>query len=101
MPGTGGFRKIRWEDSRRGNGKRGGLRVIYYYLTTDQQIWFFTLYDKNEATDFSHPRPFKTHNIPRIFIKLNPNQNHFTAINTVFLRITFITNLLEYPTTGL
>jgi hypothetical protein len=53
MPGTGGFRKIRWEDSRRGKGKRGGLRVIYYYLTTDHQIWFFTLYDKNEATDLT------------------------------------------------
>jgi mRNA-degrading endonuclease RelE of RelBE toxin-antitoxin system len=44
MPGTGGFRKVRWEDSRRGKGKRGGLRLIYYYLTADQQIWFFTLY---------------------------------------------------------
>lgn len=29
MPGTGGFRKMRWADSRRGKGKRGGLRVIY------------------------------------------------------------------------
>jgi len=28
MPGTGGFRKVRWEDTRRGKGKRGGLRVI-------------------------------------------------------------------------
>ncbi len=53
MPGTGGFRKVRWEDSRRGKGKRGGLRVIYYYLTADNQIWFFTLYDKNEATDLT------------------------------------------------
>ena len=53
MPGTGGFRKIRWEDPRRGKGKRGGLRVIYYYLTTDHQIWFFTLYDKDEATDLT------------------------------------------------
>ena len=53
MPGTGGFRKVRREDSRRGKGKRGGLRVIYYYLTADQQIWFFTLYDKNEATDLT------------------------------------------------
>ncbi len=35
MPGTGGFRKVRWGDSRRGKGKRGGLRVIYYYLTAD------------------------------------------------------------------
>jgi hypothetical protein len=29
MPGTGGLRKLRWADQRRGKGKRGGLRVIY------------------------------------------------------------------------
>jgi len=29
MPGTGGFRKVLWEDARRGKGKRGGLRIIY------------------------------------------------------------------------
>jgi len=27
--------------------------VIYYYLKADHQIWFFTLYDKNEATDLT------------------------------------------------
>ena len=32
MPGTGGFRKLRWADRRRGKGKRGGLRVIYNHL---------------------------------------------------------------------
>ncbi|MBK79585.1 MAG: toxin [Gammaproteobacteria bacterium] len=53
MPGTGGFRKARWHNARRGKGKRGGLRVIYYYLTTDHQIWFFTLYDKDEAADLN------------------------------------------------
>ena len=53
MPGTGGFRKIRWEDARRGKGKRGGLRVIYYYLTSDHPIWFFTLYDKDEAANLT------------------------------------------------
>ncbi|BAZ94605.1 cytotoxic translational repressor [Thiohalobacter thiocyanaticus] len=53
IPGTGGFRKLRWPDSRRGKGKRGGLRVIYYYLTDDGQIWFFALYDKDEAVDLS------------------------------------------------
>jgi len=53
MPGTGGFRKVRWQDPRRGKGKRGGLRVIYYHLTADNQIWFFTLYDKDEATDLT------------------------------------------------
>jgi len=25
MSGTGGFRKLRWSDGRRGKGKRGGL----------------------------------------------------------------------------
>ena len=53
MPGTGGFRKLRWADQRRGKGKRGGLRVIYYYLVADTVIWFFTLYDKEEAADLS------------------------------------------------
>jgi hypothetical protein len=53
MPGTGGFRKLRWQDSRRSKGKRGGLRVIYYYLMADCQVWFFTLYDKDEAGDLS------------------------------------------------
>jgi len=33
IPGTGGFRKLRWADDRRREGKRGGLRVIYYYLS--------------------------------------------------------------------
>ena len=27
--------------------------MIYYHLTTDHQIWFFTLYDKNEAIDLT------------------------------------------------
>lgn len=53
MPSTGGFRKVRWEDARRGKGKRGGLRVIYYYLSAARQIWFFTLYDKDEAADLT------------------------------------------------
>ncbi|MGO9640148.1 MAG: toxin [Candidatus Acidiferrales bacterium] len=53
MPGTGGFRKLRWKDPRRGKGRRGGLRIIYYYFLTDQQIWLMTLYDKNEAPDLT------------------------------------------------
>jgi hypothetical protein len=52
MPGTGGFRKLRWADPRRGKGRKGGLRVIYlYYFPGDQQIWLMTLYDKAEASD--------------------------------------------------
>jgi len=43
----------RWEDARRGKGRRGGLRIIYYLLTADHQVWFVTLYDKDEAADLS------------------------------------------------
>ena len=32
MPGTGGFRKMRWADARRSKGRRGGLRIIYYHF---------------------------------------------------------------------
>jgi hypothetical protein len=53
IPGTGGFRKLRWSDPRRGKGRRGGLRIIYYYFLSDQQIWLMTLYDKNEAADLT------------------------------------------------
>lgn len=53
IPGTGGFRKLRWADPRRGKGKRGGLRVIYYHFVGDNQIWFITLYGKDEMKDLS------------------------------------------------
>jgi hypothetical protein len=53
MPGTGGFRKLRWKDPQRGKGRRGGLRIIYYYFPGEQQIWLMTLYDKDEATDLT------------------------------------------------
>jgi hypothetical protein len=53
MPGTGGFRKLRWADARRGKGRRGGLRIIYYYFSLDCQIWLMTLYDKGEAVDLT------------------------------------------------
>ena len=61
--GSGGFRKVRWGDRRRGLGKRGGLRVIYYYFAEDMQIWFLTLYGKDEASDLTpkERQTLKTH----------------------------------------
>lgn len=53
VPGTGGFRKVRWADSIRSKGKRGGLRIIYYYFAEDLQIWLLTIYDKDETADLS------------------------------------------------
>ena len=53
IQGTGGFRKVRWADPRRGKGRRGGLRVIYFYFEQDRQIWFLTMYGKDEAADLT------------------------------------------------
>jgi hypothetical protein len=53
IPGSGGFRKVRWAHRRRGQGKRGGLRVIYFHFAEDMQIWFLTLYGKDEASDLT------------------------------------------------
>jgi mRNA-degrading endonuclease RelE of RelBE toxin-antitoxin system len=51
IEGTGGLRKLRHGDPRRGKGKRGGLRVIYYWWDGGSQFWLFTLYDKDEMDD--------------------------------------------------
>ncbi len=53
MPDTGGLRKLRFADARRGKGKRGGLRVIYYWWDAGFQFWLFTLYDKDEMADLT------------------------------------------------
>ena len=51
MRGSGGVRKLRW--GLKGQGKRGGVRVIYYWITKDDQILFLTAYAKNESGDLS------------------------------------------------
>jgi len=38
IEGTGGLRKMRFADARRGKGKRGGLRVIYYWWGAGMQF---------------------------------------------------------------
>jgi hypothetical protein len=53
VPGAGGIRKLRWKDSSRGKGRRGGLRVVYFCFLSEQEIWLLTLYGKNEAADLT------------------------------------------------
>jgi len=53
IPNAGGLRKLRFRDARRGKGKRGGLRVIYYWWNSGFQFWLLTLYDKDEMADLT------------------------------------------------
>ena len=49
--GSGGLRKLRW--SLEGRGKRGGLRVIYYWAAEEQVCYMLYLYGKNEQGDLT------------------------------------------------
>jgi mRNA-degrading endonuclease RelE of RelBE toxin-antitoxin system len=51
IPGTGGLRRIRWQGS--GRGKRGGVRVIYYWATRDAVVLLLLMYGKNEQDDLT------------------------------------------------
>jgi hypothetical protein len=58
IEGTGGLRKMCFDDTRfdatrRGKSKRGGLRVIYYYRAGGPDFWLFTLYDKEEIAELT------------------------------------------------
>jgi hypothetical protein len=48
---TGGLRKLRWK--RGSKGKRGGLRIIYYCTTRDEQIYLLYVYRKSEQNDLT------------------------------------------------
>src|SRR3954462_5092223 len=51
IPGSGGLRKVRW--SQAGRGKRGGVRVIYYWAVVQERILMLLVYSKNERDDLS------------------------------------------------
>jgi mRNA-degrading endonuclease RelE of RelBE toxin-antitoxin system len=51
IKGSGGLRKARW--SVEGRGKRGGVRVIYYWAIIHDKILLLYLYAKNEQDDLT------------------------------------------------
>ena len=51
VAGTGGIRKARV--AKHGSGKRGGLRVMYYFWVTAQAVYFLDVYAKNEKETLS------------------------------------------------
>jgi len=53
IPNTGGIRKLRWSETGRGKGKRGGVRIIYYWFTAGSLIYFLHIYSKSEQADLS------------------------------------------------
>lgn len=54
---SGGIRKLRWAEA--GRGKRGGLRIIYYWAVSAHQIYMLYIYTKSKQEDLT-PEQLKT-----------------------------------------
>jgi hypothetical protein len=59
--GSGGLRKVRWATP--GAGKRGGLRVIYYWARGDEPFYMVYAYTKSEQGDLT---PAQTRQLSRM-----------------------------------
>lgn len=51
IKGSGGLRKVRWKLE--GKGKSGGIRVIYYWVTADDQIRMVYAYRKSKQENLT------------------------------------------------
>lgn len=51
MEGTGGVRKLRWR--RGGQGKSGGVRIIYYFHDEAMPLYLLTLFAKGDRANLS------------------------------------------------
>ncbi|ODB85661.1 hypothetical protein A3194_12570 [Candidatus Thiodiazotropha endoloripes] len=49
--GSGGLRKVRWKLE--GRGKSGGVRIIYYWVTADDQIRMLYAYPKGKQENLT------------------------------------------------
>jgi len=51
IKGSGGLRKLRWAIE--GQGKSGGVRVIYYWIAAQDRIFMLYMYLKSKQADLS------------------------------------------------
>jgi hypothetical protein len=51
IAGTGGVRKVRW--SRAGAGKRGGVRVVYFYRDAARPLYLLLVYTKSRQENLA------------------------------------------------
>ncbi len=61
IQGSAGLRKVRWVTP--GAGKRGGLRVIYYWAPSDRAFYMVYVYTKSEQGDLT---PAQTRQLSRV-----------------------------------
>ena len=66
IPGSGGLRKIRWKSG--GSGKRGGLRVIYFWDVPEDTIYMLLIYKKSKQEDLTSNQLKTLRNLVKEFL---------------------------------
>ena len=61
--GSGGLRKVRWGG--RSHGRRGGIRVIYFWHAAADTIFMLFAYSKNDQDDLTPQQVAKLRRVVR------------------------------------
>jgi mRNA-degrading endonuclease RelE of RelBE toxin-antitoxin system len=67
ITGSGGLRKIRWKSG--GSGKRGGLRLIYFWDVPEDIIYMLLIYKKSKQEDLTLNQLKTLRNLVKEFLK--------------------------------
>jgi hypothetical protein len=67
MEGTGGIRKLRW--GRGGQGKSGGVRVIYYVHDDAMPLYLLTIFAKSERANLGRAQRNELAGLVRILVR--------------------------------
>jgi hypothetical protein len=67
MQGTGGIRKLRW--ARKGKGKSGGVRVIYFFYDERMPLFLLTIFGKGEKENLSKSERNELAKLVNVLIK--------------------------------
>lgn len=64
---TGGIRKLRW--ARKGKGKSGGVRVIYFFYDDRMPLFLFTIFGKGEKENLRKSERNELGKLANVLIK--------------------------------
>jgi mRNA-degrading endonuclease RelE of RelBE toxin-antitoxin system len=67
IPGSSGLRKIRWKSV--GSGKRGGLRLIYFWDVPQNRLYMLLIYKKSKQEDLTPSQLKILRNLVKEFLK--------------------------------
>ena len=67
IPSSSGLRKIRWKIH--GSGKRGGLRLIYFWDVQEDTIYMLLIYKKSKQEDLTQNQLKTLRNLVKELLK--------------------------------